>query len=552
MALNVFADSAPSIDYSKMRALVIDDYPGMRSAFKMTLANFGLSKADMAANASEALGRVRNTHYDFIICDYNLGDGRDGQQLLEEMRYRGVMPLETAFVMVTAENLYEKVVATAELAPDDYLIKPFNSEVLRNRLDIILARKKVFADVYWYFGRKDAEGAIQACDEVIKNHPKYVVDALRFKGELLNALGRFQEAEELYKRVIEMRAIPWARMGLAKALHLQNEEDEAEDLLKDIIDETPEMVSAYDLLADVRMAKKDMAGAQAILKQGTEVSPKTVKRQQKLGDVAARNGDLNTAKTAYKNAIEKGRNSVFVTPTDYANLCRVQVEQGDTGGAMETLNGARKVLRESDDGQLVVATVEGVVYSKMGRSDAAQKSLDEAARLRKGGARGDERMLLDLAEAYSMNGRHDECDAIVADVAKNAHDSEALLAKARKIYEDAGRADAGSSVLSKATEKVRQLNNEGVMLAQKGKLAEAMTCMRQAAREAPYNPRVGMNAAFVLLRYLKEEGMDEEILEEAIALIDAAEQMAPGHARLPGLRHAVIEIENHYGIRRKK
>ena len=67
-------DSPPiQINYKLKTALVIDDYPSMRSAFRMALAAFGLTKVDMAATGPEAVGRVKNSHYDIIICDYNLG-----------------------------------------------------------------------------------------------------------------------------------------------------------------------------------------------------------------------------------------------------------------------------------------------------------------------------------------------------------------------------------------------------------------------------------------------------------------------------------------------
>jgi DNA-binding response OmpR family regulator len=136
------------INYTALRALVVDDYPGMRSALKLTLSNFGVTKIQMAGSAAEAITRIQNNRFDFILCDFNLGDGRDGQQLLEELRHRGLISLETVFIMVTAESIYEKVAATAELAPDDYMIKPFSAEVLRNRLESILLRKLAFKEIY--------------------------------------------------------------------------------------------------------------------------------------------------------------------------------------------------------------------------------------------------------------------------------------------------------------------------------------------------------------------------------------------------------------------
>lgn len=57
------------------------------------------------------------------------------------MRHCGLISLSTVFVMTTAEGSYERVVAAAEFAPDDYLLKPFNANNLKERLDRILTKK---------------------------------------------------------------------------------------------------------------------------------------------------------------------------------------------------------------------------------------------------------------------------------------------------------------------------------------------------------------------------------------------------------------------------
>jgi len=551
MALNAIKGNEQTIDYGALRALVVDDYPGMRSALKMTLSNFGMTKIDLAASAAEVIFKVGNNRYDIILCDFNLGEGRDGQQLLEELRHRGLINLDTVFIMVTAESVYEKVVATAELAPDDYMIKPFSAEVLRNRLDGILLRKLAFATVYRHYEANELEAAIAACDELMRNHPRFVVDALRFKGEVLNAMGRFEEAEALYKQVIAMRAIPWARMGLAKALHLQKKDEEAEELLHDVLDKTPELVTAYDLLADVRLAKKDGAGAQEALQQGVAISGKTVRRQQKLGHVALDNGDLATARGAYGAVLEKGQHSVFVSASDFGNLCRVQVEQGDVNAAMETLKKGKHTLQASSEGQLVAAVVQSMAHTKAGRAEEAVKALDEAAQLRGAGARIDEKLMLDMAGACMTYGRHEEADAIVSEVARNAHDSDSLLAKARRLYEESGRGEEGAKVLTAATADVRKLNNEGVILAHKGDFKGAVDRLLTACREAPFNPRILMNGIWVILKYLEQSGMDNDLMEEARRLLADVEKQAPGHARITGLRNQMKEVESRYGIRRR-
>ena len=539
------------IDYGALRALVVDDSPGMRNALRLTLSNFGITKVQMAANAAEAIFQVKHKPCDFILCDFNLGEGRDGQQLLEELRHSNLISLETVFMMVTAESYYEKVVATAELAPDDYMIKPFSAEVLRNRLESILLRKRAFRDVYWHFHDQDMEASIAACDELIRSQPKYIVDALRFKGELLVTLGRFEEAEALYQQVITMRAIPWARLGLARSLHLQKKDEAAEEELRDVLEHAPEMVTAYDLLSEVCLAKKDAPAAQTALEKGVSISSKTVRRQQKLGEIAHTNGDLDTARTAFANVLEKGRHSIFVTPTDFGNLCRVQLEQDDLKGVADTLKINKATLQASPEGQLVMAITQGMAHTRAGNMQEAAKALDAAAGLRAAGTRGDAQLMLDLAGVCMASGRHDEADGIVAEVARNAHDSEVLLAKARRIYDEAGRGEASASVLALATSGVRKLNNEGVMLAQKGDYQTAVDKLLTACGEAPQNPRIMLNAVWVILKFLDQVGMDEKMLEAARHHLAEAGRQAPGHPRIAGLRMNLKDVEKRFGIQRK-
>lgn len=534
---------AATIDYSSIKTLVIDSFPGMRSALRNILSLFGMVTIDMASSAADAIVRVRGRPYDLILSDYSLGDGQDGQQLLEQLRHTGLISLDTAFVMVTAESYFEQVVATAELIPDDYLIKPFNADSLHNRLDVILRRKSAFAAAYAHYAKGALKKAVAACDDLIRSQPRYVVDAMRFKGELLLAGGSHAEAEALYRQVIDMRAVPWARLGIARSLHRQGRLDDSARLLAEVIETAPDLVAAYDLQADVQLARKDTAGAQASLQQGVAISGRTVRRQQRLGEVAYDNRDLEVARKACAATLDKGRHSIFVGTADYANLCRVQVEQGDLDAALGTLRQHKSVLQGNPEGRLATAVVEGMVHTRAGRADDAGRALDEAQIHRQSGARGDERLLLDLASACMVHGRHEEGDAIVGEVARNAHDSEALLARMRKLYADAGRVQAGAGVLAQATESVRRLNNEGAILAQKGNLTEALARMFQAADEAPYNPRVAMNAAWIALRCIDLHGLNPDVFERARGLVGQAERLAPGHVRLIGLHAQIREVE---------
>lgn len=524
------------IDYKTKKALVIDDYPSMRSAFKMALASFGMTKVDLAATGSEALVRVKGMRYDVIISDYNLGEGRDGQQVLEEMRHRNLISLETAFLMVTAESVYERVVAAAELAPDDYLIKPFNGEIMRTRLDAILNKKEAFRDVYRSFTQGHMETALAGCDAIMKTRPKYAVDALRFKGEVLIAMGDFAAAEALYKQIIAMRAVPWSRLGLARTAHLQRKEPEAEELLSGLIDQYPELVSGYDLLAEVQLAQNKHKDAQATLQRGVTVSAKSARRQRQLGEVSYQNGDLKGAEIAFKAAIDKGKNSVFLLMNDFANLSRVHLEQGDEKAAAEVITNNRKLLQENEDGKLVSAVVMAQVNARQGRDGEAREQMREALRRKQAGARCEPELALDMVQGCLATGMEEEAGQLLDEVARNAHDSATLLDKAKRIYLEAGKEAAVAAILQKATAQVAQLSREGALLLRRGELRQGVSKLLQAAEAAPRNPRVLMNTAWAVLRLIEQEGHSGHLLEDAKRLLADAAYLMPGHPRLSGLQ----------------
>ena len=525
------------VEYKTKVALVVDDYPSMRSAFKMALASFGMTKVDLASTAAEAIIRVKNGRHDVIICDYNLGEGRDGQQLLEEMRHRGLIGLQTAFLMVTAETVYERVVAAAELAPDDYLIKPFSGEILRTRLDAILLRKDAFREVYRQFEQGALEAALAGCDAIMKQYPKYFVDALRFKGEILIAMGDAVGAEALYRQVIALRAVPWSRLGLARALHQQRKPLDAEDLLQDLLHQHPELVAGYDLLADVQVAQNKLQAAQTTLHRGVEVSSKSPRRQRRLGQIAYQNQDLESAQDAFRNVIEKGLNSIFLGANDFANLARVHLDRKDPKAAQELVTGHRKLLQESKEGQLVSAVIQAQAAVQAGQTQAktAQAALDEAIQCKRRGAQYEPELALDMVEACLALGQEDVARELLAEVARNAHDSPALLDKAKRIYTQAGKADQVVQILQKSTAAVAKLSQEGALLLQKGELGPGVEKMLLASKEAPRNPRVLMNTVWALLRLIRQEGDTGDRLRTARKLLEDAAHLVPDHPRLAEL-----------------
>ena len=132
--------------YANKRFLVIDDQPLAREALRTIAQNVGAFAVEFASNYQDAIYRIRNNAPDIILCDYVLGEGRSGQQLLEELRRFNLLSDDTIFMMVTGEQAYEQVVSAVELVPDDYIIKPFSPDRLLETIREVISESRMSSE----------------------------------------------------------------------------------------------------------------------------------------------------------------------------------------------------------------------------------------------------------------------------------------------------------------------------------------------------------------------------------------------------------------------
>lgn len=537
------------MDFSEKRVLIVDDHVGMRSSMRAILSSFGVVYSEMAGTANDAIRRLQNKSYDVIICDYFLGDGTDGQQLLEQLRHNKLIKLQTIFVMVTAESAYERVVSAVELAPDDYLIKPFTADTLATRLERAMQKKQAFAPIHDLIDRNQIADAIVVCSQAVELGGKYTIDLLRLLAELYVTQGKFEEAETIYQRVMEMRAIPWARMGLAKMLHFQGRDEEAEALLEVVVQEAPEYMAAYDLLAKVYEANDKSQQAQATLSKALAASPYTMHRQKQMGEVALRNNDLEAAEVAFANVVERGKTSFFRQPDDYANLSKVQMERGKLDEALGTMRDMRKSFNDTPDVNFTSAVMESLIHKKSGNDAASNEALENALRLKRGNDfELSDDLALNLATSCLQHGKDDEAKDIVEGLVSNNHESAALIQKAKQVFAEAGREAEGNALVEGSVKSIIQLNNEGVRKAQQGDLEGSVRLLTEAAERLPGNVQIVLNAAQALLVYVDQRGWNETFMESARHYLSLVRARDPNHPKLLVVNKLAQEISRKFGV----
>jgi FimV-like protein len=277
--------------------------------------------------------------------------------------------------------------------------------------------------------------------------------------------------------------------------------------------------------------------------KATSISPRAILRQKDLGSLAYRNEDFTTAETSFKSAVEQGKNSCFKNASDYTNLAKTLVQRDASEEGLDVLNSALIMFPEDVDAKLQVSVAESYVYKKMNREEDARRSMAEAQKLAEdlsGQMSAD--LELDLAKAYIMMGDEKKGTEIIKRIVQDNHDDEIMLENVRVAFKESGMEERGQEIVKEAREEIIDVNNEGVKLAQEGKLAEAIAYFEKAADKLPENKIINANAAQVLMLYMKENGSNEKQMREAKTYLDRVGKIDDSYIDLPMLLDMYREL----------
>lgn len=336
------------IQYHKKRVLIIEDLAEMRSSMKSMLGTLGVQKIETVTNGEEALHKLAYNSYQIIFSDYELGRGKDGQQILEEIRHSGLIPATTVYIMVTAAQTVEMVMGALEYEPDGYIAKPVTLDILRTRLNRIIRTKDVYQEINKAIDKKDNDGALEACNRLAVEKPKFAMPAYRIKGKLLIKENKLEEAAEMYDTVLGIKRVAWAILGMGKVKYLQGNYKEAQNLLEGLANTKSQYVEAFDWLAKVLEAQGKFKAAQGTLEKAIEESPKSILRQQELSRLAELNGDFESMYKACRKASGLSKNSVFKSADNqirYAKSLQPKIRYGSVRDQKLSVNEAQHVLQ---------------------------------------------------------------------------------------------------------------------------------------------------------------------------------------------------------------
>ncbi|HNA82973.1 MAG TPA: response regulator [Thiobacillaceae bacterium] len=519
-------------DLSRAHVLVVEDYEGMRGILRDILGRAGATRIAFANNGQDAIAQLERHSFDVVLCDLHLGQGLNGQQVLEEARHRQLLPPHAVWLMVSAEKTAEMVTGTVESRPDDYLIKPITETLLFTRLARQMAKKKALAPIEQAVRDREYLRALNLTEAQLGQANPHAWDLKRLKADLALHTGNHDHARDVYREALAQRNLPWAHLGLAKIHFLEGHYDDARRELEQVTQGNRAYLEAHDWLARSLDKMGDLEGAQAVLNRALTTSPRAPLRQGHLGEVAYRRGDLDTAAQAFQRNVELARMTPLKSADPYLWLSRTHLALGHKDDALRALGELAIDLRGDTAAQLLARAMEIPVRIASGERERAEEIAAEVAEnLRKQAHDLPAEALLDLAPPLMALGDKATAESLLTSLVGNNHEHPEYLERARAVYAQAGLAEEGRDLVTRTAKAAVEIMNQGVKLSREGRLREALELTRAARERMPNNPRLLLNHAYLLIAWMEQFGRDDRLALEARGCIETARRLKPGEKR---------------------
>ena len=539
--------------YAKVQALVVDDFDSFRMTVTKMLQELGIQSIDTAVNGAEALRQCRQKQYDLVLCDHNLGRGKTGQQVLEELRYYKILKPSAVFILISAESSRSIVMAAYDYEPDDYLTKPITSRSLQRRLERLMMRSARLAPIHEALAQGRNEQAIVLCRKEIKSGGRYAAQCQKLLAELYLNTGALEASQTLYRQVLDQRPLDWAMLGMARVKYAQKDRLSAQQWLEDTLQEHPLCMAAYDLKAQIYRDQGAQDQLQGVLREAAEVSPLAIQRQQDLADAALANNDLITAAQAYRKAVRLGENSVHDRAEAHMNLARAtaslfqedqQLAKSLARDALKALNEYGHRFKATPESKTESLLIEAQLTLGQGDKQSAEKLLQEAQDLLT-----EEAVVLDLGASLELAktlralGKVDKARELMDELVDQYASQQEQLQKIDRWLE--------SPASQKNRKLVAQINKEGIGYHEQKQYREAVDCFDQALRKFPRHIGVRLNLAQALLDQMSEDGPDEARLAEVTtSLAFVVEAITPSHEQFRRFRQ-LQDLEKQFERRLK-
>ncbi|MBJ7551970.1 tetratricopeptide repeat protein [Marinomonas ostreistagni] len=538
--------------YAGLQALVADEFENSRVSIRQMLQGLGIQHVDQTSSGKGVVEACRSRRYDIVLCDFRLTGGKNGQQVLEELRELQLLKPTNIFIIVSAETGRDVVMGIMESQPDEYLSKPFTQAVLARRLERQFLQTKALSSMKTLLANQKYQELIPLCAQHIEQQGRYAAWCKRTLVDAYLSIGALQELERLCQVELEQRDVDWALLGLARKYLEEDDLANAVSILQKVIQLFPQTISAYDLLASAYEKTGRLEDAQAVLDDAIKISPRIHKRQKHMASVSLANGDPQSALKASQQTVRLGINSIHENPDDYIQLVDIVAESASQvessierkrllAEASQALTVVSKRFADDDSVKLRKTLAESRFHASQGQMREAQQSLKAAKQLAsdlEGGLPQD--LVVEYGKTLYNAGEHEQAETILASLVNDQSTSDALKQQAADFL------DEPVSLGAKAQAKA--LNKEGLSYYSQKDYLKAIHEFKTALEVSPRHPGLNLNLVQTCLKLMEEKGNEPHMVAECVQAIQRLKHVSPSHKQYKRLSALKEYLTKHYKV----
>jgi len=310
------------INFKEKKVLIVDDQRSFQTLLKGMLFGLGARNIHFADTGESAIQQCMAVKFDLLFIDYNLGLGKNGRQLLEELRAKNCLVVDAIYMIVSGETTRPMVLGAVEAEPDDYLIKPFSQGVLKKRIDKVYNRKLTLKSALTALSNGDKDAAIEEVKKVISQNNRYRQYCSKLLSNLYIEKKDYSEAEQILVNELSTKRVTWALTSLANIFYQQNLYDDALELCNEVLEQNRFRVEAHDIKAKCLLAQGEKKLALKTIKKSSSISPYSFSRQFLFADIARQNNAYNSLVSACQSVLSMSKKSIHQSIEHQLNYIR--------------------------------------------------------------------------------------------------------------------------------------------------------------------------------------------------------------------------------------
>ncbi|MEZ8094620.1 response regulator [Photobacterium swingsii] len=281
---------------AQSRYLIIDDSNMIQSATRALLIKLGVPTNNIVstANAQGAIRACRSHRFDILLIDHHLGAGSTGLQLLEYLRLKELIKLQTLVFVVTGNDSQDIFFGYSQFEPDGYLIKPIRADDIIKRVTNGLTRQQFFSTLEQAF----TKSGLNAVKPLFAQSPDPATlkDSIIYMSNILIKNTQFTEATAMLNGLLTLHDYLPARIKLVEISHAQQHYQEALAQVDTLLDTNPRNIKLLQLKIQICLCAQKYEDAQALIQQVLTINTSNIALTLKMVWLHIINHDMHLAK----------------------------------------------------------------------------------------------------------------------------------------------------------------------------------------------------------------------------------------------------------------